>query len=454
MAYKPPSVKVTSIANNRIINIDEDARIPCIIGEGPSIRVVTDIAITRGTTASDVLPNDNITLTKVSPYPDADTSYGPWTYSLSPSDDGILWTGAPGDAAPKEGEIYYVSYTYPIPAEQYDPQLFVDSKDVKAFYGQESTGTGQLTVAANMALENGAPAVMCLQAEIATVSGSSTTLWSDAFAKLEKKSNIAYIVPLTDDSIVQNAAIVHCEIESNPDTGHERECIIGAASGSTEVGDLVAKADALDNKKVILVAPAVEITRASSSGTELTLGGEYIAAALSGLITGQSKIIVPVTGKQITGFRIPDDQYSPYSMNRMASAGVCIIYSKSGVIKVRHAITTDTSNADNREISVVAADDMVRRITRNSLTDAYIGKGIVISESTPSAVAATVKAIWSSLIRDGLICAYGTKNDPTTGEVPITASQDPNEPTRINVAGSVKFLYPLNYISVEFYIYV
>jgi hypothetical protein len=97
---------------------------------------------------------------------------------------------------------------------------------------------------------------------------------------------------------------------------------------------------------------------------------------------------------------------------------------------------------------------MVRRITRDKLNDAYIGKGLVISESTPAAVAATVKAIWNSLVRDGLISSYGTKNDPSTGEVPISAVQDSIEPTRINVTGAVKFLYPLNYISVEFFIYV
>ena len=261
-------------------------------------------------------------------------------------------------------------------------------------------------------------------------------------------------MPVTSGSSIQSLAIAHCEIESNPDIGHERECIIGADSTITTVQDFVDKADALDNKRVILVAPDVNVTRTSSAGTALTLGGEYIAAALSGLITGQDKIIKPVTGKQIVGFTIPDDQYEPYDMNRMATAGVCVIYAKSGVTKVRHAITSDTSNADNREISVVAADDLVRRITRNALTEAYIGKGIVISESTPAAVAATVKAIWNSLVRDGLIASYGSKNDPTTGEVAITASQDPNEPTRINVTGSVKFLYPLNYINVDFYIYV
>jgi hypothetical protein len=202
------------------------------------------------------------------------------------------------------------------------------------------------------------------------------------------------------------------------------------------------------------MAPAANVTRGLAGGTTLTLDGSYIAAAMGGLITAQPTAITPVTGKIITGFVIPDDQYEPYEMNRMGANGVCVVYSKSGVIKVRHAITTDPSSANTREISIVSSDDLVRRITRNKLTDAYIGKGIVISESTPAAVAGTVKAIWNQLIRDGLISSYGTRNDPTTGEVPVSASQDSNEPTRINVTGSVKFLYPLNYITVEFFIYV
>jgi len=457
MAYTPPSVRVASIANNRIINIDEDARIPCMVGAGPSTRTVTDTAIVRGSGNFDVLPNSGsavgyVTLSSVSPYPGAAANYSNWEgYFSSSGSSSVYWDGVAGSTAPKEGEVYYVSYTYPVPSDQYNPQLFVDSKDVKAFYGIESTDTGKLTIAANMALENGAPAVMCIQ--VPGNQGADAN-WSTALDKLKKKSSIAYVIPITSGSSIQNLAVAHCAIESNPDIGHERECIFGADSTISDVDGFVDKATAFNNKRVILVAPDANVTRTSSAGTSLTLGGEYIAAALSGLITGQNKVISPITGKQIVGFVIPDDQYEPYDMNRMANAGVCVIYSKSGVIKVRHAITTDTSNADNREISVVSADDMVRRITRDKLNDAYIGKGIVITESTPAAVAATLKAIWNSLVREGLISSYGTKNDPSTGEVPITVAQDSSEPTKINVAGSVKFLYPLNYINVEFYIYV
>lgn len=466
MAYTPPSVRVSSIANSRIINISEDVRLPCIVGEGPSVRTVTDYPIVRGTYSTvsgslnfDVLPNSGsagyISNLTASPYPGAGVSYSTWEphFSTSGSGGGIYWgtETVAGDTGPRVSETYYVSYTYPVPSDQFDPQIFVDSKDIVAFYGNEDSTTNDITTAANMALENGAPAVMCLQ-----VLGSISVAahWSTAFTKLKKKSNIAYLIPITSGSAIQSAAVSHCDVESSPDIGHERECILGANTTVSSVTTLIAQADALDNKRAILIAPYTGITRTIASGIELTLDGSYVAAALGGLITAQDKVVSPVTGKIIVSFVIPDDQYEPYDMNRMANEGICIMYSKSGVIKVRHALTTDPTSADTREISIVASDDMVRRITRDKLNDAYIGKGLVISESTPAAVAATVKAIWNSLVRDGLIASYGTKNDPSTGEVPISAAQDPNEPTRINVTGAVKYLYPLNYISVEFFIYV
>jgi len=456
MAYTPPSVQVTSVVNNRIINISEDARIPAIVGEGPLKRTVTDYPIIRSSVGFDLLPNSGssqgyITLTKVSPYPGATASYSQWdSHYGTLGSCAVYWTGIPGSTAPRTGETYYVSYTYPVPSTQFNPQVFTDSADIVSTYGTEDSSTPDITIAANMALENGAPAVLCLQ-----VSGSIAVdaNWSTTFNKLKKKSNVAYLIPIASDASIQNEALQHCLNESAPLIGHEREVILGMAHAST-VTDFVNKAVALKNSRAILVAPADSITRTSPTGTSRSLQGAFIGAALAGLITAQSQLMVPVTGKIITGFVIPDDQYEPYDMNYMAGNGVCVIYSKSGVVKVRHAVTTDPTSADTREISIVSSDDMVRRITRDKLTDAYVGKGIVISSSTPAAVAGTVAAIWSSMVREGLIDAYGTKNDPTTGEVPITASQDPNEPTKINVTGSVKFLYPLNYIYVSFFLYV
>jgi hypothetical protein len=456
MTYNPPSVQVSSVANNRIINISEDTRIPVIVGKGPAKRLVVDYPIVRSSSRFDLLPNSGsgvsyIALTQVASYPGAAVSNTNWHLHYSTSGScSVYWAGVAGSTIPKAGETYYVSYNYNVPTTQFTPQVFTDSSDIVATYGTEDSATPDITIAANMALENGAPAVMCLQVSGNTAAEAN---WSTAFDLLKKKSNIAYLVPITSGSAIQNLALTHCLNESAPIIGHERECIFGMTVGTT-VAQFVAKAIALKNSRCILVTPSDSITRTSPAGATLTLQGANIAAALSGLITSQAIPASPVTGKIITGFLIPDDQFEPYDMNYMAGNGVCVIYSQSGVVKVRHAVTTDPTSADTREISIISSDDYVRRVTRNKLTDAYIGKGIVISSSTPAAVAGTVAAIWGSMVRQGFIDAYGTKNDPTTGEVPISASQDNTEPTKINVTGSIRFLYPLNYISVTFFIYV
>lgn len=461
MAYRSPSVRVESVPNNRIINITEDTRIPAIVGQGPSVLTITDEVVVRsvgsGSANQDNLARYGVSVTQVAAYPGATGSYTPWNNNwsygagTSTTDLGyIQWdSGSAGDGQPRTGEVYYVTYTYPVATDQFTPTLFTDSVDIEAKHGPSSSTSGSLTLAAKIALENGAPAVMCTQ-----ISGSaaSSTVWSTAFDKLKKKDAVAYLVPITTDATVQSAALTHCLIESAPDTGHEREAILGLADGST-VDQIIAKAVALVNKRAI-VTPGNDCLRVLADDTTLPLNGSYVAAAVAGLQTAQEKPIQPITGKILVGFSMPDDQFEPYDMNRMGNAGVLVYYSRDGIIKIRHAITTDTASADTEEISIVASDNLVRRITRNRLSAAFIGKGIVIDTGTPTAVAQAVKAIWAQLVRDGLIHSYGMKFDPTTGEVPITAAQDANEPRRINVTGSVKFLYPLNFINVTFFVYV
>ena len=468
MVYTPPSVTVTSIANNRIINISEDARIPAIVGPGPAVRTITDYPIARGSALYDLLPTSGstVTLTKVALYPGATASDTRWDtyYSLSGSTGSLYWNvdGEAGTNLPLTGEKYYVSYTYPVPDSQYTPQLFIDSKDVQTFYGTEdngirvgeTTGSGSLAIGANLALENGAPAVMCVQIKGA-YDASST--WTTAFNKLKKKDQISYLVPLASGSAgklaAEAAAILHVNTESAPAIGHEQEAILGASAGKS-VDNIVTATTAIANKRVIYVVPGKEVTRTTALGNVLYLDGSWAAAALSGLLTGQINNITPVTGKVISGFVIPDNQYDPYEMNHMANNGACVIHARSGIAKVRHAITTDPTNAETSEISVVAADDLVRRITRTKLTQRFIGKGIIIDDATIAAVKSTLASIWGALRRQHLIQNYGTKVDPTTGEVPISAERDSADPTKINVTGAVQFLYPLNYVTVEFFVYV
>jgi len=455
MTYKPPGVEVISIASQRVISLSEEVRVPAIVSVGPNIRTVIDEPVTRvsgsGSSNVDYLAHFGVTVTQVTAVPGVSGSYASWVsnYSYGAGSDAnnlgyIQWdSGTPGNGQPKVDEVYYVSYTYPVSAGQFDPTLFVDTDDVRAFYGEEDLVTGMMTIAANLALENGAPAVMCAQ-----VSGSSDADWLTAIEKLKKKKNVAYVIPVSNSSTIQNYAFNHCLLESQPLIGHERECILGMSS-SASIDDHITKANALASIRVILVFPSEDVTRGS-----LTLDGSYVAAAVAGAITGQDKVVSPVTGKTLVGFAIPDEAYEPYDMNRLGANGVLVCYGEAGVIKVRHAVTTDPSSATTAEISVVASDDYTKRITRTQLDSMFINKGIVIGPTTPGAVEETVKAIWNSLVRNGYIYAYGTKTDPLTGEVPVKAVIDPSDPRQINVTGSVRFLYPLNYIKVTYFIYI
>lgn len=456
MVYKAPGVEVVSIANQRIINISEEVRIPAIIATGPNIRTVVDEAVVRGTGSGssnlDFLQHFNVTVSQVAAVPGISGSYsnwaGNWTAGAGTDVNNlgyIQWdSGTPGDGQPREGETYYVSYTYPVDATQFDPTTFVDSDDVRAFYGEETdTSEGCMTIATNLALENGAPAVMCVQ-----VSGSSDSDWQTAVNKLKKKKNVAYVIPITVDDTQQGYIFNHCLIESQPAIGHERECILGMSSSST-VDNHVSRAIALKNGRAILVFPADNVERG-----DFTLDGSYVASAVAGAITGMEKVVYPATGKVLVGFSIPDEEYEPYDMNRLGANGVLVCYSEAGVIKIRHSLTTDPTSADTAEVSIIASDDYVRRITRSQLTDRFIGKGIVIGPETPGLVEEAVKAIWNAMVRDGYIYAYGTKTDPLTGECPIKAVQDNIEPRRINVVGSIKYLYPLNWLYVQFFTYV
>jgi hypothetical protein len=131
-----------------------------------------------------------------------------------------------------------------------------------------------------------------------------------------------------------------------------------------------------------------------------------------------------------------------------------VLKNKSGITTIRDAITTDGTSADTQEISVVAVQRLVKRTVRNGLNNTYMGKGVVISQNTPSHVAATTASILQGLVSAGEIFGYGTVDNPTTGEVKISAKQNTTEPRQIDLTFSYKPLYPLKWIVATASVYV
>lgn len=479
MAYRAPGVEVIVQQNNRIINLSEDVRVPAIVGTGPTTLTVTDEAIERGAsgsadqlayrpvdTGSVILTNLPSTLA-----PTGSLNYDEnlYTYGVDytvDADGSINWTGVAGCVANPsldEGEVFYAKYTRNVSATQYQPTTFVDSEDILNTYGAEDPGTAPLSIAGRMALENGAPAVILCQ-----VSGSTSVAnYRTAVDKLEKQPNVAYVVgvfpsgsmTLSDMRSVQSYLKTHADQMSQTTVGKERGVILGDAStfyassggisidSATEISSYVSRAQAIDSQQVVYVAPAYG-TRQSAAGATMVLDANYAAAALAGLITGQESEEIPVTGRSLSGYSIDDNRWSDFEMNRLGSAGATVLYAQSGVVKIRHALTTDVTSAETSEISVRDIERRVKRALRSGINNTFIGQGVVVNEDTVDDVVATTQSILEQLVQEGVIVSYGKVANPTTGEVPITATQDSTEPRRINVTCSYKPQYPLNYVVI------
>ena len=506
--YSPPKVTVNVNANPRIINISEDVRIPAIVGPGPTRITITDEVVLRGPGAIDYLasyPSANVTVSKVAKHPnltyssgssgndiDAITGLngslyvpsgsippqgGPIVAGYIASTNGYLtWPQDPVAVAtgtvPSTGSTYYVTYSFDVPSSQFLPGVFSDKQAITNQYGGENNTTGCLTVAGSIALENGSPAVILCQ-----ISGSqpSEALYRSAIDQLRKKSNIEeVIVVFPSGSLPQNIRnnvhtylFQHVQLMNlaqrwrgmfygvgspnyNPSDGLSVFDTIGDTSTA---GSYVFVANQFMDQDVVLVAPSI-VWRLDKNNNRIELDGSYACAAVAGVHAAQPLRSTPITGFTVTGINIDIEKWDPFQMNALGQAGVLVLSNVGGIITIRDAITTDPTSADTQEINVVSQRRLVERELSTQLFNLYTNKGKTIDVTTVRDVEASVRSILNALRNQNEIFGFGTKDDPNTGETKITAIQNSIEPRQIDVTASVKFLYPLKFLSVSISLFV
>lgn len=485
MTYKPSGVTVNILDNPLIVSITGAARLPAIVGFGPTTRTVVDEAVVRassgyvdylanypaaGVNVSQIAESAGVVSGSLSAvFKSLNGSLYNHTASASINANGaITWLGSNTDI-PSTGSIYYVRYTYNVPSTQYDPVTLSDKGLVLARYGAENATTGILSIAGSIALENGAPAVTLVQA-----SGSvySEVNYKAAIDKLQKKSNIEQLIVVFPSGSVTRAqqetlltyAMSHINLMSG--VGKERGLICGSPSsyfaqsgGFDSVGDAstdgsyVYRATALNNPDVTYAVPS-RVRRKDANGNYMELDGNFAAIMIAGLEASQALRTTPMHGKAVTGVEIENEKWTDFEMNRLGGAGCLVLESKSGVITIRDAITTDGTSADTEEIAIRAGRRLVTRTLRDVLQNVYTSKGKVITTSTIPNIIGTIHSTLGSLQNQGEIVSYGQTDDPLTGETKITAKQNTVEPRQIDAACSIKFPYALKWIVVNVSTYV
>lgn len=234
-----------------------------------------------------------------------------------------------------------------------------DGKTVYSWYSYaqavEDCGNGAAIVElARLALKNGAGVVYGIPVGADYAAG---------FGTAEALEQVAVVVCDSTDVTVQQA--LRDSVQSCSEVRQERIAVVCGAVGES-VSQMVDRAADLNHERVVLVAPGC----LDSEGE--TLGGDRCAAAVAGLIAGQSDPAVPLGGAVVEGLTGLDHRYTDNEVDQLVRGGVTALESLAGQISVVRGVTTRTTtggaaDATWREITTILVVDEVIPGIRNAL---------------------------------------------------------------------------------------
>jgi len=392
-----------------------------------TITVTKPATFTTGTTPVYSIPGIRLTVSD--------------TENTSTGDTTLVQTFDKAGQEPSVGSTYYMTYYYT--KTDFSPKIFTRFKDVSAEYGELAI-ENQITMTAFLMMINGAVAVMCYQ--VLKEPGQDTATdqaFILALKDLEKpiegvKPRVIH--PVSTSSTVISALKTHLAQMSAERNRSERVSWIGFPVG-TEPADVRQQAAAIGYSRICAVYPdgaIIGITDEQGAENEYIVDGSYIAACIVGVsVSTAFDVAEPMTRKSITGLKRLTRILDEIEMDDVAAGGVTVVYDDSGIIKIRHALTTDMSNAFKKAPNIQGIIDEVQIQARLAL-DQYIGKKFL--PNTPAEVVSTLSATLSALKEADIIADYTN----------ISAEPSETDPNFLEVEAFYKPVFELSYIRVTF----
>ncbi len=336
---------------------------------------------------------------------------------------------------PAPAKTYQIDYSFAKVSDDYVPRFFFNMTDVVNEHGEVSD-TNKLSLGAEIVFQQGASAVALIQIDPAD--GAEVTQFRNAIDKLLTVEDINIVVPLSPNPSLFSFLETHVNLASSVTERKERTGIVGL-EGSPDVTTVGNFAEALADKRMVLVYPPSAVRFVGTNQTASTLDGSFIAAAIAGIRTSREfDVADPLTRKELTGFESIEDTLLRTEKNLLTSKGVLVIDTVSTIPRVRHGVTTDPTTVENREYSVVEIIDFVGVSSRELLEAIYIGQKILVD--TPSQVRSTINAILSDLVSREIIVDFKD----------IQSSINNLDPTQIDVSFAIRPVFPLNFIFITF----
>lgn len=345
---------------------------------------------------------------------------------------------------PTKGEVYYVSYAYKKPEEEFKPKVFTDYSDVVNEYGNyDVTASGRvinsLALGAEIAFLNGVNPIVCVQAK-----NDSDFEIKKAIDMLERDvpgiKNVNTIIPLTTSKVVAAYVMEHVTKMSNSAIGKERMTYIAAEPGET-VTQSADNAAGFNNERVVYIVPGEATKEVKDIYTGKVsirkVPGCYLAVAVAALGL-KNDPAEPLTNKTITGFTGFTTSYTESEKNLMAEKG-CLVLEQYGYnMRVRHGITTSVAEVNSNEITLVQIKDYVIEAARTLLADLYVGRKLM--PTLLGDIQTTLANILAQFVAQEIIIGFSG----------LSVKRSSEDPRSVDVSFEIEAVYPLNYINISF----
>jgi len=299
-------------------------------------------------------------------------------------------------------------------------------------YGEAVSAFGAecgLTRLIKILFQNGAAAVEAVAVTTDGTAGKAVD-YTEAFAVLATKEAVTIL--LCDSMDEEVAAAMKSSIAS---CGENCKYRIGIVETGGSVSDAAARAAALGSERMALVYPGID----ESAGA--------VAAAVAGILSGQSDPALPLNGAALAGLGGFARTFSDSEVTTLVSAGVTAVESAYGSPSVVRGVTTRTktggaADATWRELTTVLIIDDVVPTVRTALRRKFARAKN--TAQTRGAIRTQVIIELEEKQKKGIIESFGA----------VTAVADETEPTICNVSFEFTVAHGLNRIVLSAHISV
>lgn len=360
----------------------------------------------------------------------------------------------------KDGDQVRVTYAF-TGATYYEPTEFEDFDQVVATYGQAmvsvapasptaSQVASPLTMAAKIALENGAASVLCVATNPSV--GDFRAQLQAAYKKLEADYRAQIIVPLFVDgaydahsatNVANLLSDVKLHCESAAADGYGRMAFTGVATtyDNTVSHDQLAVQQA--SKRLVLCYPNRLLAFNSAVNASTEIDGFYLAAAMAGRLA-RNAVARGLTNQSLTSFTgLPATVAQAMTRtfkNNLSKSGVNVAeINQSAQLVARHGVSTNMSSILTQEISLTRIGDTLLQMIQVGMSNAGLIGEPITAETTINVKSALI-GLLEQAVSDGIVVSYANAQ----------VRQQSADPSVIEGTFSYKPPIPMNYIVVKF----